>query len=275
MDVIKEVASLDARGRSIILSMESDRWEIRSSTLDTLSAEAVEEHVMLVLEHIEDEDKSVRCAAVDALLRLNAYRPSAMPRYYPFIALKLQKDDRPIQLLALALLEKLDAALHTTRVAKRVRRLEDDKDPAVRTAAKRVRIKCESHEQVKAQAQAQEAAVASAKAAARQLQQREEQERQVGKAKAAAPRSIRRHRVGGRLLPAGAFGWEESDACPPLPPLPGACQKRTSRRPLRRDTAEVHAEVLRAAEPPPPPAYGRGAPREVHNLRLPRLRRIS
>ena len=122
-DVIRQVASIHARGESIILNLESDRWETRASTLDSLSTEAIETHIMLVLEHVEDEDQSVRCAAVDALLRLNAHRPHAMARVFPFIALKLQKNDRPIQLLALSILDQVDPAL-LKRCLKQLHRLE-------------------------------------------------------------------------------------------------------------------------------------------------------
>ena len=107
MDVVKEVATISARGDSVILNLESDRWETRANTLDMLSARDVDENAMLVLERVEDEDKSVRCAAVEALLRLNTAAPAAFARYSKFIGLKLQNDSRPIQLLALELLVEL------------------------------------------------------------------------------------------------------------------------------------------------------------------------
>ena len=73
-NIIKDVSSIHARGSSIILNMESDKWETRASTLDALSKKDVEANAMLVLERIEDEDESVRCAAVEALQR----SPAAM-----------------------------------------------------------------------------------------------------------------------------------------------------------------------------------------------------
>ena len=226
---MKELASIKARGNSIILQLESERWETRAATLDSLDSRDIEENIMLVLERVDDEDSSVRCAAVDALLRLNARYPATMARFCRFVALKLQKDDRPIQLLALELLLELDAAA-VMPCMRKVRRLEDDRDPAVRAAAKRVRIKCECHAQGQAEA---DAVAIAAQSIAMQYQQppmpqqqqpqrrrRMERERQLARARVAVPRTqITRYRVNGRAVPVDAG---HGTACSSLPQLIGA-----------------------------------------------------
>ena len=245
MDAVKTVANLQARGSSIILNLESDKWETRANTLDTLPPEEVEQNVMLVLERVEDEDKSVRCAAVEALLRLNARFPRVMARHSKFIALKLQNNSRAIQLLALELLVELHPT-ELRRYLKKVRRLEIDKDPAVRGAARRVRVKCDIYDQAESDA---------ALAVLRQQQQLElEQERRLAKAAAAAAAAAQRmtsYRVGGRVVQASGSG---TASCPPLPPLPGTKPQnqlrdgRRSRRPPPRSGGD---ESRRAAAPLP------------------------
>ena len=94
---LKEVARVDARSTSIALQLESEQWAARAGILDVLEPKDIDEHVKLVLERVEDEDSSVRRAAVSALLRA----PDSMARVHKFIALKLQNTDRQIQLLAL------------------------------------------------------------------------------------------------------------------------------------------------------------------------------
>ena len=133
------ISSTIARANSIILNLESDQWATRAGTLDTLAPADVEAHAMLVLERVEDEDGSVRRAAVDALMR----SPAALSKYSRFIALKLINNNRQIQQLALELLDRLSAA-ELSKHLKKVLPLLEDKDPAIRFAASRIRDKCES-----------------------------------------------------------------------------------------------------------------------------------
>lgn len=196
--LVKEVSSINARGRSMILSLESDKWETRANTLDNMLPKDVEANAMLVLERVEDDDKSVRCAAVDALLR----SPKAIKKYSKFVALKLQNDNRQIQLLALQLLAELDAA-ELSQYLKKMQRLEDDKDPNIRSAAKRLRIQCE-------ESQAQAEAAAAAKAARQQqkdLLQRQQRLKGRRQTTATTPNKSApvTYRVGGQLVPANAM----------------------------------------------------------------------
>ena len=45
--LVKEVSSINARGRSMILSLESDKWETRANTLDNMLPKDVEANAML------------------------------------------------------------------------------------------------------------------------------------------------------------------------------------------------------------------------------------
>ena len=189
--LLKEISSINARGSSIILSLESDKWETRASTLDTLLSKDVDVHAMLVLERCEDEDPSVRAAAVEALLR----SPRALHKHSKFVALKLQNNNRQIQLLALELLAQLEGGTLSLYL-RQVQRLADDKDPAIRAAVKRICAQCDAH--------AQQVAAAAAKAAELQRQKELEQQRQQKrKSQNAASHGQQAgpYRVGGRAVP--------------------------------------------------------------------------
>ena len=155
---LKEISGVFARNASITLQLESDRWTARAGCLDVLEPDEVYQHAVLVLERVEDEDSSVRAAAVSALLR----SPAALARCSKLIALKLHSSDsRQIQLLALELMEEFDAVELGTHL-KKLRPLLEDKDPAIRGMAKRLRDKVEHfHTQVSFSATASSAATSA------------------------------------------------------------------------------------------------------------------
>ena len=189
--VAKTIASINARGSSIILNLESDRWETRASTLDLMGPRDVEENVMLVLERVEDEDQSVRNAAAEALKR----SPRALRKHSNFVALKLHNNNREIQKLGLELLAALDAG-SLSQYLKKVCRLENDLDPRLRDAVKRIRLKCEEYN-------AGVEAAAAAKAA--REQEREEERRKAEAARQRKPTAGQQsgpYRVAGRTVPA-------------------------------------------------------------------------
>ena len=145
---------------------------------------------MLVLERVDDDDQSVRSAAVEALLR----SPRSLRKHSNFVALKVQNKNREIALLGLELLAAMEAG-HLSQYLKKVCRLADDKDPRIRGAVKRIRTKCEEF-----QAQAEEAAAAKA---AREQQLREQQRKlEEGKAKTKQSQQAVPYRVAGRVVPA-------------------------------------------------------------------------
>ena len=103
---VVEASIVSARGHSFILQLESDRWTARAGALDGLSPKDVLTNAMLVLERVEDNESSVRNAALQAMLRC----PQAMHQYHKFIGLKLHNQNREIVLLALELLAELQMA---------------------------------------------------------------------------------------------------------------------------------------------------------------------
>ena len=194
--LLKEVSSIHARGTSIILSLESDKWEMRAATLDNLNDQEVYANAMLVLERVEDDDESVRCAAVDALIR----SPTALKKYSKFVGLKLQNTNRQIQLLALELLLALDGG-ELFQFVPKVKTLEADKDGSIRAAAKRVRLRAEEF-------QREVEAVAADKAARKEqkeLKKQREQAAQAAKASRPGGRPAGAYRIGGHAVPSEAF----------------------------------------------------------------------
>ena len=140
----------------------------------------------------------MQTAAVAALLRA----PRAMRRHSKFIALKLHNNNRQIQLLALELLEQLDAKELMPHL-KKIVPLQDDKDPSVRHAAKQCRIKCDNYRAEEARrssiaAQMEEAAQAAVQAAAPPPAPTRSQPASNAPS---SPRNV--YRIGGRVVPMG------------------------------------------------------------------------
>ena len=64
LSALKEASITHARGNSMILQLESERWTARAGALDGLSSKDVEENAMLVLERVEVSEVELNLVSV-------------------------------------------------------------------------------------------------------------------------------------------------------------------------------------------------------------------